>query len=98
MATLCGAIYAHPVTAEAEDLTKLPNIGPVLAGRLADIGVTSAAQLRGLGAVAAVQEIMAVDDPACYNTLYALQGAIEGVRWHDLPVATRERLKLELHA
>ena len=82
---------------EGDDLTQLPNIGPALAGRLADIGVTSAEQLRTLGAVAAVRELLVVDDPACYNTLYALQGAIEGIRWHDLPHATRERLKRELH-
>lgn len=77
-------------------LQDLPNIGPALASRLADIGITNADQLRRTGSVACVRQLHEAHDPACYNTPYALEGAIRGIRWHDLPVADRAALKAQL--
>lgn len=79
-------------------LQDLPNIGPALAARLADIGITEPDQLRRTGSVACVQQLHEAHDPACYNTLYALEGAIRGIRWHDIPVADRTALKARLWA
>lgn len=76
----------------------LPNIGPALAARLVGAGITSPAELTARGPVAATLAIHAPADPACYNTLYALAGALAGVRWHDLPRATRRQLHDELKA
>lgn len=81
---------------DAAALGDLPNIGPALARRLGGIGVTTPAQLRERGPVACVVALSSPSDPACYNTLYALAGALAGVRWHDLPTERRAALKAEL--
>ena len=78
-----------------EDLTKLPNIGKVLAGRLNAVGITSYQELTDLGSVEAVIKVGEANLDACYNMLYALEGAIQGVRWHALPKEERAQLKAE---
>lgn len=85
-------------SAETGQLVTLPNIGPVLAQRLAGIGVTTPAALATMGPVAAARALSTPEDPACYNTLYALAGAIAGVRWHDLPKSQRKELHDQLWA
>lgn len=76
----------------------LPNIGPALASRLLAAGVRSPAELAALGPVAATLAVHDPGDPACYNTLYALAGALAGVRWHDLEPQTRQGLHDQLKA
>ncbi len=76
-----------------EDLTKLPNIGPVLAGKLNQIGISTFDQLVDAGSIEAVLRIGHTDMVTCYNMLYALEGAILGVRWHGIPKNDREVLK-----
>jgi DNA transformation protein len=78
-----------------DDLTALPNIGKVLAQKLAEIGVTGYEDLASMGSVEAVLRIGHVDPSACYNMLYALEGAIRGVRWHAIPKEERALLKGE---
>ena len=78
------------------DLTELANIGPVLAEKLAQIGIQNYEGLAALGSIEAVLRIGAADDPACYNMLYALEGAIRGMRWHGIPKEERRQLKEEL--
>jgi DNA transformation protein len=78
------------------DLTGIPNIGGVLAEKLAGAGITSYDDLASLGSVEAVLRIRAGVDPgACYNMLYAIEGAIRGVRWHTIPKKERNQLKRE---
>jgi DNA transformation protein len=77
------------------DLTLLPNIGPVLADKLNRIGVTNFEELEATGSVEAVIRIGVTDEAACYNMLYALEGAICGVRWHALSKNEREKIKIE---
>ena len=81
-----------------DELTELPNIGQVLAEKLAAIGVESREHLVTKGSVEAVFEIGETDQSACYNMLYALEGAIRGVRWHAIPREERRRLKKEYDA
>ena len=76
-----------------DDLTRLPNIGRVLAEKLARIGVSICDELAAMGSVDAVLRIRTFGASACYNMLYALEGAIRGVRWHDLPREIREEVK-----
>ena len=75
------------------DLTKLPNIGKTLAAELNDIGVTNRDQLIALGSVEATRSIAKTRSGACHSLLFALEGAIRGVRWHSLPKVVRARLK-----
>jgi DNA transformation protein len=77
------------------DLTKFPNIGPVLAGKLKQIGVRALADLIEMGSIEATIRIGASDLSACFNMLYALEGAISGIRWHDIPKGDREKLKAD---
>ncbi len=85
------------VQLKMNDLTKLPNIGPVLAKKLNDIGVQSHADLAEMGSVAALIRIGQTDPTAFANMLYALEGAIVGVRWHDLPKEHRDNVKEEFY-
>ena len=76
-----------------EDLTKLPNIGPVLAGKLKIIGIRTFDQLVDIGSIETVLRIGEREMSACYNMLYALEGAIRGIRWHGIPKDQRGLLK-----
>jgi DNA transformation protein len=77
----------------AEGLAKELNLGAVSAGWLEDAGITSFAQLERLGSVAAFLQVRAVHPRASANLLYALEGAIEGVRWDLLPRERRDALR-----
>lgn len=76
-----------------EDLASLPNIGEVLAEKLRVIGITGYDDLASMGSIEAVLRIGESEVSACYNMLYALEGAIRGVRWHALPKEERRKLK-----
>ena len=74
-------------------LTKLPNIGKVLEEKLVAADITNAEQLIQKGAEKTFL-LLSFDDPsACYNMLCALEGAIQGIRWHKLPKERKEELK-----
>lgn len=75
------------------ELSKLPNIGKTVEDQLEQAGIETPAQLRAAGSRAAWLKIQAMDPSACLNRLYALEGAIQGVRWHDLPEAEKIVLK-----
>lgn len=81
-----------------DELTDLPNIGEVLAEKLFSIGVESREHLVTRGSVDAVLEIGEQDQSASYNMLYALEGAIRGVRWHAISREGRSKLKAEYDA
>ena len=62
------------------ELSKLPNIGKVIERQLVQVGITSADDLRKLGAKEAWLKIQEIDASACLHRLMALEGAIEGVK------------------
>ncbi|MCF7918537.1 MAG: TfoX/Sxy family protein [Candidatus Cloacimonetes bacterium] len=74
-------------------LTHLPNIGKIMAERLGEAGVFTAEELFKLGSKDAFMKMVAADDEVCISLLYSLEGAIQGVRWHDLDPKRREELK-----
>ncbi len=80
-----------------DDLTKLPNIGPVLAEKLNQIGVSTYDDLAEIGSVEALIRIGQTDITAFANMLYALEGAILGVRWHNIPREHREKVKNDFY-
>ena len=67
------------------ELSTLPNIGPEVERQLHEAGVTTAAELRALGAEDAWLRIQANDPSACIHRLLALEGAIQGVKKTLLP-------------
>jgi len=75
------------------DLTSLPNIGKTIADLLMQAGITTAAQLKATGSEKAFTRICAIDSEACINKLCALEGAIQGIRWHNLSPDKKRELK-----
>ena len=61
--------------------------------QLHEAGVTTAAELRALGAEDAWLRIQANDPSACIHRLLALEGAIQGVKKTLLPPERRAELK-----
>ena len=75
------------------ELRQLPNIGTTLEIRLKRAGITTAEDLIALGSKEAWIKVKAIDTTACLNTLYALEGAIIGVRWPELSEGAMDSLK-----
>ena len=79
------------------DLKALPNIADKLEGQLAEVGITTPDELRRVGSREAWLRILARDPSACIMRLSALEGAIQGVRWHYLDDDTKRSLKEFYH-
>lgn len=79
------------------DLTKLPNIGAELQKQLFDAGITNEEELKKAGSREAWLRIKQRDPSACYMRLCSLEGAIQGIRWHNLDNSTKESLKEFYH-
>jgi len=75
------------------ELAGLPNIASKLEAQLAEVGITGSAELNRVGSREAWLRILARDPSACFMRLSALEGAIQGVRWHFLDEATKASLK-----
>ena len=74
-------------------LSDLPNIGKTVEQQLIAVGIETPELLREKGSRAAWLAIQAMDPSACYNRLCGLEGAIRGIRWHDLPEEVKRDLK-----
>ncbi len=76
------------------NLTKLPNIGKTLAEKLVLIGIKNEQELKMTGSENTIIKISTIENSGvCINMLYALEGAIQGIRWHDLDNGRKEELK-----
>jgi DNA transformation protein and related proteins len=76
-----------------QTLEDLPNIGSTLAGLLQEAGINTPADLYDIGSLQAFIRVKAIDNDACFSKLCALEGAVEGIRWHSLSKAKKEELK-----
>lgn len=79
------------------ELNRLPdmvNIGKELEKLLISVGITTPEELVNIGSVEAVKR-MKLTGNACYNKLYALEGAIRDMRWHGISKDDREKLKMQ---
>lgn len=76
-------------------LTTLPNIGTELAKKLEATGIKNAEELKATGSKNAIIRIDTLEaGGACINMLYALEGAIQGIRWHNLDEERKNTLKM----
>ena len=75
------------------DLTKLPNLGKVVVEQLKQVGIESAEELKSIGSENAFIRIKTIDPTACISKLCALEGAIQGIRWHYLSPERKKELK-----
>lgn len=75
------------------ELSKLPNIGNKLELQLNEVGIETVEQLKKIGSKKVWLTIKSIDSSACINRLYALEGAIQGIRWHGLSDELKKELK-----
>ena len=75
------------------ELSKLPNIGKVVEEQLNQVGITTEAELKTVGAKQAWLKIQSIDETACIHRLLALEGAICGVKKTELSVEVKAELK-----
>ena len=77
-----------------KELTDLPNIGKTLADKLKTIGIENEQNLKTMGSEKAIIQIATIENSGvCINMLYALEGAIQGIRWHGLNKIRKQELK-----
>jgi len=75
-------------------LTDLPNISRVISADLQKAGISTAEELKRIGSKKAFTLICLHSDfEACVSKLCALEGAIQGIRWHYLPDEVKSDLK-----
>ena len=82
------------MTTRNDDLTTLPNIGKILAGKLKIAGIETAEKLLSIGSENAFIKLKMIDNEVCINSLCALEGAIQGIRWHNLDKCKKDELKV----
>ncbi|ADL03670.1 TfoX/Sxy family protein [Lacrimispora saccharolytica] len=75
------------------ELTKLPNIGKEVERQLNETGIFTYEELKETGAEQAWLRIQAIDASACIHRLYALEGAIQGIKKVLLSQERKEELK-----
>jgi DNA transformation protein len=75
------------------ELSKLPNIGDKLEAQLNEVGIDTLEQLKEVGSKQAWLYIKDIDASACINRLCAIEGAIQGIRWHNLSSDVKNELK-----
>jgi DNA transformation protein len=78
---------------EKTELTDLPNIGKVVAKKLSEVGIDTPGELHKVGAEQAFIRLQTIDEGACLCMLQGLEGAVQGIRWHNLPKERKEELK-----
>ncbi len=74
----------------------MANLGPKSAQALAGAGITSMAQLRRLGAVAAYATVKQCEPKVTLNLLWALEGALSSLPWQTVARVHRTSLLLAL--
>lgn len=75
------------------ELSRLLNIGKVSEEKLNRVGIFTKEELFTLGSKEAFKRIKKIDAGACLSMLCGLEGAVQGVRWHNLSKETKEDLK-----
>lgn len=77
------------------DLFDLKNIGPASVRQLQEVGIEDAAALRKLGAILAYRRLKhAFPREVSLVMLYALEGALRGCHWNQLPPGVKEKLRI----
>jgi DNA transformation protein and related proteins len=75
------------------DLLKQVNIGKELEKILLLAGIDSFDKLKKNGSKKTFKTLKSIYEGACLNKLYALEGAIQGIRWHNLDDKKKQKLK-----
>gem|GEM_PF-2197302 len=71
----------------------MSNIGATLSSKLIAVGIKSPNALKQVGSQNAWLKLKKTDPSSCLSSLYAPEGAIQGIRWHDLSDESKKHLK-----
>ncbi|MFZ5636013.1 MAG: TfoX/Sxy family protein [Pseudomonadota bacterium] len=71
---------------------KLRNIGPKSAAWLRQVGLRTEEDLRAIGALEAFMRVKRAGFKPSLNLLYALEGALLGCHWQEVPSERRSEL------
>ena len=74
-------------------LTELPNIGKTMEKRLASVEIYDSEGLMKAGSKEAFIRLRLVEGDTCFCSLCGLEGAIQGIRWHNLNSESKADLK-----
>lgn len=94
MKRLPQLFYKHRINHAMSKLIHLPNIDRDLETKLIHAGIDSPAMLREKGSRHAFVKIKTIDSSACFNTLLALEGAVQGKLAEELGDREIEELKV----
>ena len=75
------------------DLTTIRNIGPAQEKALTAVGITSAEQLRDMGADAAYVRLLQAGTRPHFIMYYVLHMALQGRPWNDCKVDEKQNLR-----
>ena len=75
------------------ELSKLPNIGKAVEEQLEQAGIHTYEELKKAGSRNAWLAIQKIDSSACIHRLYALEGAIQGIKKSELDPDLKKELK-----
>ncbi len=79
------------------ELSLLPNIGKEIENQLKQVGIETLEQLKEVGSQQAWLRIKEIDESACINRLYCLEGAIQNMRKSNLAPEKKAELKEFYH-
>jgi DNA transformation protein and related proteins len=74
-------------------LRDLPNLGPASERMLTAAGIETPEELDRLGAVEAYRRALAAGAQPTLNLLYAIEAALLGLHWRDLPAERKQQLR-----
>lgn len=77
---------------------KLRNIGPKSAAWLRQVGLRTEEDLRAIGALEAFMRVKRAGFKPSLNLLYALEGALMGCHWQEVPAERRSELLIAADA
>jgi DNA transformation protein and related proteins len=75
------------------DLSGIMNIGKDTEAKLRQVGIDSAAKLKEIGSEQAFIRLQTLDPGACLNLLYGLDGAVNDIKWNELPPERKRALQ-----
>jgi len=75
------------------ELSAFKNIGKEIEQKLKSIDISTAEELKGIGSKEAYFRIKLKYPSACLVHLYALEGAISGMEYNQLPENVKQSLK-----
>lgn len=79
-------------------ISTIPNLGPVMETALNDVGISTAQELRDIGADQAYAKLLGAGSRPHFIGYYVLVMALQGRPWNDCKGAEKAALRVKLDA